>query len=277
MTIHFQTTGSGEPVIIFVHGYGCALSDWDAQVAHLSSRFRCVALDLPGHGSSPLPQAQAMSALTDAVNQVKAQAGTAPVILVGHSLGTRLITDAYLQAPDRVIGLVFVDGRYYEGPPDAMVQRMAALVDGPDGFRGFMQRAFSGMFTAHSDPVLRDRVTHRALEMNPQFGRAILLESVLWDASQGLQKIRDISVPVLLLQSTDIDAERRLISMRAGLRTRYMDVVSELVADADVKIVTGIGHFASLEAPEIVSREIEAFVDLVSKRGRPQQALRTSA
>ncbi len=277
MTIHFQTTGSGEPVIIFVHGFGCALSDWDAQVAHLSSRFRCIALDLPGHGSSPLPQAQAMSALTDAVNQVKAQAGTAPVILVGHSLGTRLITDAYLQAPDRVIGLVFVDGRYYKGAPDAMVQRMAALVDGPDGFRGFMQRSFTGMFTDRGDPDLRGRVTQRAMTMNPQFGRAILLESVLWDASRGLQKIRDIAVPVLLLQSSDIDSDRRLISMRPGMRTRYMDVVAESVADADVKIVAGVGHFASLEAPGVVSHEIEAFVDRVSTGTQPEPPARGPA
>lgn len=263
MNIHFQTTGTGEPTVIFVHGYGCALADWQAQVAHLSSRFRCIALDLPGHGESPLPQNHAMSALAEAVNQVKAKTAAAPVVLVGHSLGTRVINDAYLLSPDKVIGLVFVDGRYYEGDPEARVGRMASLVDGP-GFDGFIRSAFSGMFTANSDPDLRHRVVERAATLDPSFGRHILLESVLWDATQGLEKIRAITVPVLLLQSTDIDADRRLISMRPGMRTRYMNVVSKLVADADVKIVADVGHFAALEAPGFVSREIEAFIDRIS-------------
>ena len=51
--IHHVVTGKGRPAVVFVHGFGCALSDWDAQVAHLSPRHLTVAVDLRGHGTSP--------------------------------------------------------------------------------------------------------------------------------------------------------------------------------------------------------------------------------
>ncbi len=264
MKLNFQVSGDGEPVVIFVHGFGCALGDWDAQVAHLSPKFKCVAIDLPGHGDSPVPQSHSMQALADAVNEIRAEVGGRQVLMVGHSLGTRVITDAYLQSPENVLGLVFVDGRYYDGQPGEVIPRMTALVDG-QGFHAFIQRAFPGMFTESSRPELRDRITARALELDPEFGQTIFLESILWDCNQGRQKIGRISVPVLLLQSTDIDVNRQLISMQPGMRTRYMDVVSELVADADVKIVADVGHFAALEAPETVNREIEEFIERVAR------------
>jgi pimeloyl-ACP methyl ester carboxylesterase len=257
--INVKVSGEGEPTVIFVHGFGCALADWDAQVAHLSPRFKCIAMDLPGHGASSVPDSHTMQALADAVNQVKQESGTQSVVLVGHSLGTRVITDAYLQSPEKVIGLVFVDGRYYDGAPAEVLARMTALVDG-SGFKGFIERAFPGMFTERSSPQQRDQITQRAMAMDPEFGRAIFLESVLWDCTHGREKMGQIRMPVLLLQSSDIDVNRRQISMQPGMRTPYMDVVSELVADADVRIVAGVGHFAALEAAEEVSREIDGFV-----------------
>lgn len=263
--IHRQVTGDGDTAVIFVHGFGCALADWAAQVAHLSPRFKCIALDLPGHGASPVPDTPTMQALADAVNRVKQEAGTEHVVLVGHSLGTRVITDAYLQSPDQVIGLVFLDGRYYDGDPAEVLARMTALVDGT-GFSGFIERAFPGMFTERSSPHQREQITRRAMAMDPVFGRAIFLESVCWDCTHGREKISQIRVPVLLLQSTDIDASRRQISMQPGMRTRYMDTVEKLVADADVKIVANVGHFAMLEAPDEVSREIDNFVEQLSKK-----------
>ena len=51
--IHHVVTGRGRAAVVFVHGFGCAHSDWDAQVAHLSPRHQTIAVDLRGHGASP--------------------------------------------------------------------------------------------------------------------------------------------------------------------------------------------------------------------------------
>jgi len=104
--LNVRVTGAQDPTLIFVHGFACSLEDWDAQVNGLSTQFRCVALDLPGHGSSPAPEAATIAALGSAVNVAKKQAGGRTAVLIGHSMGCRVINEAFLQSPAGVAGLV---------------------------------------------------------------------------------------------------------------------------------------------------------------------------
>src|SRR5436189_713736 len=69
--INFVVRGTDDPTLIFVHGFGCSLDDWDEQFRDLSPRFRCVALDLPGHGHSATPEAISIETMGTAVNRVK--------------------------------------------------------------------------------------------------------------------------------------------------------------------------------------------------------------
>jgi len=51
--IHHVLTGNGRPPIVFIHGFACAHSDWNAQITHLSPHHQTLAVDLRGHGASP--------------------------------------------------------------------------------------------------------------------------------------------------------------------------------------------------------------------------------
>ena len=110
-----RIAGTGEPTLIFVHGYSCAMDDWDLQLDALSEDFRCVALNLPGHGGSALPGTASIEALAEAVNNVREQVGGGKIVLIGHSMGCQVVTEAYCQSPTDVAGLVFVDGGKFGG------------------------------------------------------------------------------------------------------------------------------------------------------------------
>jgi pimeloyl-ACP methyl ester carboxylesterase len=87
--LHVQQTGQGEVALVFVHGLGASGATWDGCIAQLSPRFRCVTIDLLGHGASPVPDDPAEytrdAALADLDDVIAAVGGT--VVLVGHSLG----------------------------------------------------------------------------------------------------------------------------------------------------------------------------------------------
>src|ERR1700760_4094411 len=51
--IHHIAVGHGRPPIVFVHGFACAHTDWDEQVAYLAPYHQTIAVDLRGHGASP--------------------------------------------------------------------------------------------------------------------------------------------------------------------------------------------------------------------------------
>ena len=121
------------------------------------------------------------------------------------------------------------------------------------------------MFTAASDPTLRERVVGRALRLDPTYGRTLLIESILWDSRRGRETLSRIKVPLLSLHSSDIDASRRMTSLRPGMVTPFMKLLEELAPQAKVEIVPDIGHFATLEAPDHVTTSIERFLADLSR------------
>src|SRR5277367_1763333 len=112
--IHHVVTGSGQPSVVFVHGFACAHGDWDAQVAHLSPRFRTVAVDLRGHGASDGTAAECSIERYGAdVAEVTRALALPASVLIGHSMGCRVVIEAALQAPERTKGVILVDGSQF--------------------------------------------------------------------------------------------------------------------------------------------------------------------
>src|SRR5262249_6072131 len=77
--INFRVPGRAGRPLIFAQGFACALDDWAPQINALSSRFRCVALDLPGQGASAKPAAVSIAAMGTAVKDVKERIGARKV------------------------------------------------------------------------------------------------------------------------------------------------------------------------------------------------------
>lgn len=108
--ISYEVIGSGEPTLVFVHGWSCDSRYWRAQVPHFSNKHRVVVLDLAGHGHSGMTREQyTMSAFGDDVRAVTEAVGSQSVILIGHSMGGSVIAEAARLMPDRIVGLVGVD------------------------------------------------------------------------------------------------------------------------------------------------------------------------
>lgn len=256
--VSYRVSGVGEPAVVFVHGFACAQEDWQAQIDALSGQFRCVTLDLPGHGASAQPPAATLRALGDAVNEVRRLIGANKVILVGHSLGAKVIREAYSAMPEGVAGLVFIDGAFYDGDRETMFARASSAIDS-NGFAAYALGHFDSMFTENSDPKLKERIVARAAGLDPEFGRALYLEAVTWDPARGKQTLRELAVPALVLQSTHIGSDLVRRPMQPGMTTSFMAVVTELVAQSEAKVVAGVGHFTMNEAADEVNALIRDF------------------
>ena len=108
--ISYEIHGTGEPTLVFVHGWSCDARYWRAQIAHFSGKQRVVVLDLAGHGHSGTGRVDySMAAFGEDVRAVTEAAGAQKVILIGHSMGGSVIAEAARLMPDRVIGLIGVD------------------------------------------------------------------------------------------------------------------------------------------------------------------------
>ncbi len=53
ISLNYEIVGpEGAPVVAFSHSIGATLAMWDAQVAALAGRYRCIRYDTRGHGGS---------------------------------------------------------------------------------------------------------------------------------------------------------------------------------------------------------------------------------
>jgi len=258
-TLNFRVVGTDEPTLILVHGFACALEDWDAQVRGLSPRFRCAALDLPGHGGSAMPATVSIATMARAVNTVKDQIGSRRAILIGHSMGCRVIMEAFKQSPINIVGLVFVDGSFVGGgDPVAAIKKAKDAVDRVK-IGAFTQQFFNDMFLEGSDFKLRERLVARAQGVNPDFREELFVDLVRWDQYNVKDALKRIMIPALVLQSTFLDADLKRAPIRAGITTPWMDLVASLVQKSEAKIIPGTGHFPMIEAAPAVNHEIQAF------------------
>lgn len=82
----YSDRGRGDP-LVFVHGLGSDHTRWTPITDLLVDDFRCVAVDLPGHGASPDEGCDALSATT-ALHDLVATLDLGSPVIVGHSLGS---------------------------------------------------------------------------------------------------------------------------------------------------------------------------------------------
>jgi pimeloyl-ACP methyl ester carboxylesterase len=256
--INYVVRGTGDPTLIFVHGFACSLDDWDEQLRGLSPMFRCVALDLPGHGASARPDKISIEVLGAAVNRVKDQVAASSKILVAHSMGCRVIVEAFQQSDADVSGLVFVDGSFLGADLEAAVKSARAAIDRA-GMDAFTHQFFSDMFLESGDPELRERVIARAQGLSACFREDLFFDLVRWDATKLRDALRRINVPALVLQSTYVNSDLKRISLPPGMTTPWMDAVGSLVQKSEARVIPNAGHMTMIEAAQLVNKAIQEF------------------
>lgn len=98
------------PPVVLVHGLGMSSSSLARLVRVLGRSTRTLAPDLPGYGRSPQPREGMLDVqqLGEAVVAWMRRVDVGPAVLVGHSLGSQVVAEVALRAPELVRRLVVV-------------------------------------------------------------------------------------------------------------------------------------------------------------------------
>lgn len=139
--LQVRTFGSGEPVVLLLHGMAAAGNSYGAAFDQLGDSARIVIPDLLGFGGSMLPPGQVNGEdHIDALDEMLASLALthAPLIVVGHSMGGPLALRFAARHTDRVRTVITLCAALYRdaAEADARIAQMgpfeAALTgDGP--------------------------------------------------------------------------------------------------------------------------------------------------
>ena len=178
-------------------------------------------------------------------------------ILVGHSMGCRVVLETNRLIPDRVAGIVLVDGSRNATSDAEGAEATARATVERLGYGAFAETLFRQMFFTPSAQA--DAIVARAVTSSAEFGAELWPRVSRWDAGQMDLAFDAVRAPVLAIQSTTRNAQLKRAPLKVGDSSPWLDYLKSKGARAE--IVPGVGHFTQLEAPETVNRLIAGFLD----------------
>lgn len=249
--IHYRAAGESGMALLFVHGLGCDSEFWSGQMEHFRARYRCIAIDLAGHGESgDAREDWTIDAFAGDVVAVARDVGR-PLILVGNSIGGPVCAEAALRLPGLVRGLIGVETFHWFGMNLSAESISPISRQYETDFAGAVEATVRGWFPDSSDPDLVERVLRRILGASPAMVLSALEHFLTWHLERGRQVLKSLDVPVCTINSGYLEPAVSLGLRRLGL---------------EVSLIEQVGHFPMLERPavfnDLLGREIERLLKL---------------
>lgn len=133
------------PAIVLLHGAFESADTWDPLARVLARTHRVEAYDVKGYGYTQRKGSYTVQALADQLDAFLTARGLVRPILVAHSSGAGVVARFVLDHPDRVGGIVFVDGDALYGGVTTWIPKILL-----DPWRTTLLRLF-----VHSDGFIR--------------------------------------------------------------------------------------------------------------------------
>ncbi len=235
-----------------MHGSRLSHTQWAPQEALLrGADLDLVLPDLPGHGAradEPFTLERAVGAIAEAVERGDP---TAPVVLVGHSLGGYAAMAYAATFPRRLGGLLLLgSGAVPVGPGAAAYRLVARVTDaaGPERMTRVNDRVLRRLYGAGLSTL--DEII--------EGGYYFAVTGAAWQEVMDRCRpamLRAVTCPVVVaggaFDQLNIDAGRFARAARDGRVVR----------------IPGAGHLAGLDRPEPVARLIAQVADDAARRG----------
>lgn len=257
-----ELSGSGRPAVL-VHGAGLHGRLWAPLAALLRPRFRCVAVDLRGHGCSSLPEGVRLDwngfgrdvlATLDAL-------GVEGAFGIGHSSGATALLLAE-QARPGAFGALYCFEPVFVPPGNADGEERARRLASSarrrrDTFSSFDDAlaayASKPPFAKFSRDALAAYVEHGFDEFDdgtvrlrcaPEHEAAVYETAAAHDA---LARLSEVTCPVTVACGSDTDVVTAPMS----------EAVAARLPLGRVDVVAGVGHFGPFEDPSAVAASVE--------------------
>lgn len=247
LSLYYERAGSGEPELLFVHGWCCDRTAFRPQFEHFAQTHAVTALDLRGCGESDCPaDGYSIPDFAEDVAQFCTHVGIDKSVVVGHSLGGMIGLELAARYPSLPSALVLVDPGPIDPLPETVksFRELAEQLDGPNGED--VRRLYVQDMGA-ADAELAQWIADLMCDVPLPIAAATMHGVAAWN---GVNALAACSVPTLMLRST------------LGAQPDAMRL-SAIKPDLQVGITVGAGHFHQLEVPEQVNAMIERFLELM--------------
>ncbi|HYO81847.1 MAG TPA: alpha/beta hydrolase [Bryobacteraceae bacterium] len=245
--IYYEASGQGTTAVVLIHGWSCDATFWRFQVSELSKHFKVLAIDLPGHGKSDKPDVPYTAKLfSGAVQSAMDANGIQRAVLAGHSMGSLVIRQVIAEAPERVLGVVSIDGSIVRTLPESFIKQVEERVSsmrGPEGLET-RRKLIESMFTSATPPELRSEILAKMLA-TPSHVAASAMDRMVNEPAW--RTLAPITAPALALNKKSEGLQNRRVHEEVFKNLQYVEL-------------EGVSHFLHMEQPRKVNDIITQFL-----------------
>lgn len=250
--------GGGGPPIVFAHATGFCGRMFEPVARHLTG-FRCVAIDLPGHGESDVPANFHWSGFAARLHDVIDTLGLAPCFGVGHSGGATSQLLCELAHPGTFRALYAFEpalgfgGQQQVAGPNPMSEQARRRRASFASRAALHQYLRSKALFLRFDPDVLEAYESYGFSDEPD-GSVVLKCSPDAEAQtfangathDCFERLGEIRTPVTLVYGDQPDAFPD--AMRIGM--------SQGLPNNELRVMAGVGHLGPFENPAGVAAEI---------------------
>jgi len=254
--LYYEAQGSGSETIVFAHGLLWSGRMFDAQVAALQDRHRCVTFDFRGQGRSAVTRdGYDMDTLAEDAAALLGALGAAPCHFAGLSMGGFVALRLGARRPELVRSLILMETSADPEPAENVPRyrqlgRVVRLV----GLAPVAPRVMPIMFgrTFMTDPAraAERREWRRRMAANHRVGISRALNGVIERAGV-YEEIDRITAPTLV-----IVGEQDVATVPEKARR-----IAGRIPGARLVTIPGAGHTSTVEQPAAVTAAIAEFLD----------------
>jgi 3-oxoadipate enol-lactonase len=257
--LYYEEHGTGPETIVFAHGLLWSCRMFDAQVALLKERYRCVAFDFRGQGQSEVSRGgYDMETLYRDAGALIEQLGCALCHFLGLSMGGFIGLRLAARRPELLRSLILLETTADPEPSENVAKyRRLTFVARWFGLGLVVERVMPVMFgrTFLTDPARAgERRQWRArMSGNHRLGVTRATTGVI--TRQGVySEIDSIRVPTLILVGDEDVAV-------PPVHSRHLH---ERIAGSRLQIIPRAGHTSTVEEPTAVNVAITTFLGSLS-------------
>jgi len=251
----YTDAGSGD-TLVFLHGFAESKQLWTDFKKPLQSKFRTIALDLPGFGNNTTDVADySMDAMADHVKQQLDKLGVKKCILIGHSMGG-YVSMAFAEKYSAMLnGLCLFHSSALPDTDEKKENRNKTIefVE-KHGVEKFMQSFVEPLFFADNREKLRSKI-----DLMKKIGTATPKESIVGgltamrDRPDRTDVLRKVKFPVLFIFGKEDGA----VTMDKALEQCH------LPNNSMVYFLGQTGHMGMFERTYETRKAIEKFAETI--------------
>lgn len=253
---HYRDIGEG-PTLLFAHGLFANNEIFAAQFRVLSQSYRCIVLDMPGHGHSGYnPAGWKLDDLSNDLALMVEELSLGKITFVGQSQGGMVGIRLAARYPQLVSGLVLIGTTARRENPERLEdwqRQREILLNGAERLRENLFKQLQ--IRLNSREWLQNNPTEAARERalmlsHSRSGLVLALDAAVFERGDVTELLAEIAAPALVICGEQDSATPPELS----------EELASLIPDARLQVLAGTGHHPPTEAGQAVTAAITDFL-----------------